>query len=111
MTLPSMAATQTTTATTLNPSPDRKQAAGRDTKWKWKLGEPTPTPLRSKRSFSRGVVFAPEQSVSVLVGISIVHSSDLSGNDLSVACTFKSVENIFGSVIQLMIKGGTDSTG
>src|SRR5258705_3722838 len=41
-----MAAIQATTATTLNLSPDRKQAAGRDTKWKRKLAEPTPTPLR-----------------------------------------------------------------
>jgi hypothetical protein len=46
MTLRSMAATQATTATTLNPSPDRKQAAGRNTKWK--LGGPTPTPLRKQ---------------------------------------------------------------
>src|SRR5271155_5192259 len=46
MTLRSMAATQATTTTTLNPSPDRKQAAGRNTKWK--LGEPTPTPLRKQ---------------------------------------------------------------
>ncbi|HEV3420730.1 MAG TPA: hypothetical protein VG075_10535 [Candidatus Acidoferrum sp.] len=44
MTLRSMAATQATTATTLNPSPDRTQAAGRNTKWK--LGEPTPAPLK-----------------------------------------------------------------
>ena len=52
MTLRSMAATQATTATTLNHSPDRKQAAGRDTKWKWKLGEPTPTPLRKQNDDS-----------------------------------------------------------
>ena len=46
MTLHSVAATQATTATTPNSSPDRKQAAGRDTKWK--LGEPKPTPLRKQ---------------------------------------------------------------
>jgi hypothetical protein len=42
-----MAAIQATTATTLNSSPERKKAAGRNTKWKWKLAEPTPTPLRN----------------------------------------------------------------
>src|SRR5580692_2112478 len=47
MTLRSMATTQATTATTLNSSPERKQAAGRNTKWKWKLAEPMPTPLRN----------------------------------------------------------------
>jgi hypothetical protein len=43
-----MAVIQATTATTLNPSPDRKQAAGKNIKWKWKLAEPTPMPLRGK---------------------------------------------------------------
>lgn len=46
MTLRSMAATQATTTITLNPSADKKQAVGRNTKWK--LGEPAPTLLRQR---------------------------------------------------------------
>jgi hypothetical protein len=42
-----MAVIQATTATTLNPSPDKKGAVGKNTKWNWKLPEPPPTPLRA----------------------------------------------------------------
>ena len=41
----SMAVIQATTATTLNPSPDRKEAVGKNTKWNEKLSEPPPAPL------------------------------------------------------------------
>jgi len=41
-----MALTQVTTTTTLNPPKDRKEAAGKNTKWNGKLSEPLPTPLR-----------------------------------------------------------------
>ena len=47
--------------------------------------EPFAGQEESKRGSSRGVVSAPEQSVSVLVEVSVVHSSDPSDNDLSVA--------------------------
>lgn len=47
-TLHSMAVIQATTATTLNRSPGRKQAAGKNTKMKLKLAEPPLTPLRGK---------------------------------------------------------------
>ena len=40
-----MAVIQATTATTLNPSASRKEAAGKNIKWKGKLAEPLPTPL------------------------------------------------------------------
>jgi len=40
-----MAVIQVTTDTTLNPSPGRKEAAGKNTKWNGKLAEPLPTPL------------------------------------------------------------------
>jgi hypothetical protein len=40
-----MAVIQATTATTLNPSPHRKEAAGKNTKWNGKLPEPPPMPL------------------------------------------------------------------
>jgi hypothetical protein len=40
-----MAGIQATTATTLNPSPDKKEAVGKNTKWNWKLPEPPPMPL------------------------------------------------------------------
>jgi hypothetical protein len=49
--LPSIAVIQATTDTTdttdttLNPSPGRKEAAGKNTKWNGKLAEPLPTPL------------------------------------------------------------------
>jgi hypothetical protein len=43
-----MAVIQVTTATTLNPSPDRKEAVGKDAKRNGKLSEPLPTPLRSR---------------------------------------------------------------
>jgi hypothetical protein len=36
---------QVTTDTTLNPSPGRKEAAGKNTKWNGKLAEPLPRPL------------------------------------------------------------------
>jgi hypothetical protein len=42
-----MAVIQVTAATTLNPSPDRKEAVGKDTKRNGKLSEPPPTPLRA----------------------------------------------------------------
>jgi hypothetical protein len=35
-----------TTGITLNPSQDRKEAVGQNTKWNGKLSEPPPTPLR-----------------------------------------------------------------
>jgi hypothetical protein len=35
-----------TTGITLNPSKDRKEAVGQNTKWNGKLSEPPPTPLR-----------------------------------------------------------------
>jgi hypothetical protein len=37
---------QVTIAITLNPSKDRKEAVGKNTKWNAKLSEPPPTPLR-----------------------------------------------------------------
>ncbi len=43
-------ATTATTATTLNPSPDRKEAVGKNTKWNGKLSEPPPTPLSAGHS-------------------------------------------------------------
>jgi hypothetical protein len=43
-----MAVIQTTTATTLNPSPDKKEAAGKNAQWNGKLPEPPLTPLRDK---------------------------------------------------------------
>ncbi len=45
MTPRSMAVIQVITATTLNPSPDRKEAVGKDTKWNGKLSEPPRAPL------------------------------------------------------------------
>src|SRR5258708_5093084 len=51
MTLRSMAAAQATTGM-LNSSPERKEAAGRNTKWK--LGEPTPTPFRKQAMTTAG---------------------------------------------------------
>jgi len=35
-----------TTGITLNPSKDRKEAVGQNTKWNGKLSEPPPAPLR-----------------------------------------------------------------
>jgi hypothetical protein len=40
-----------------------------------------------------------------------VRPLDLSGNEFSVASALKSVENMLGSVSQLMMKGGTISLG
>jgi len=37
-----------TTGITLNPSKDRKEAVGQNTKWNGKLSEPPPTPLREE---------------------------------------------------------------
>jgi len=42
-----MAGIQVTTATTLNPLPDRKEAVGKNTKRNGKLSELLPTPLRA----------------------------------------------------------------
>jgi hypothetical protein len=42
-----MAVIQVTTVTTLNPSPDRTEAVGKDTKRNGKLSEPLPAPLRA----------------------------------------------------------------
>jgi len=41
---------QVTTAITLNPSKDRKEAVGKNTKWNGKLSEPPPTPLSAGHS-------------------------------------------------------------
>jgi len=41
-----MAVIQATTATTLNPSPDRKEAVGKNTKWNGKLSGRPPAPPR-----------------------------------------------------------------
>jgi hypothetical protein len=41
-----MAVIQVTTATTLNPLPDRKEAVGKNTKRNGKLSEPPPAPLK-----------------------------------------------------------------
>jgi hypothetical protein len=55
-----MAVIQVITATTLNPSPDRKEAVGKNTKWNGKLSEPPPAPLSwisalaVKRQFAHG---------------------------------------------------------
>jgi hypothetical protein len=40
---------QATTAITLSPSPGRKQAVGKNTKWNWKLLELARTPLREHK--------------------------------------------------------------
>ena len=45
MTPRSMAVIRVTTATTLNPSKDRKKAVGKNTKWNGKWSEPPPAPL------------------------------------------------------------------
>jgi hypothetical protein len=45
-TLRSTAVMHITTAITPNPSKDRKEAVGKNTKWNGKLSEPPPTPLR-----------------------------------------------------------------
>jgi hypothetical protein len=39
-----------TTGITLNPSKDRKEAVGKNTKWYGKLSEPPPTPLSAGHS-------------------------------------------------------------
>ncbi len=49
MTPRSMAVIQVITATTLNLSPGRKEAVGKNTKWNAKLVEPPPTPLKTIR--------------------------------------------------------------
>jgi hypothetical protein len=71
MTPRSMAAIQATIATTLNPSPDRKEAVGKNTKWNGKLSEPPPAPLKfpslakcSERPMSEEVVRPTSAAIS-----------------------------------------------